>query len=83
MTRPWRSSFGGPRALLFLLAAAPACLFSFVPAPARAVDIFQEVGEEVNSIFEKTKGAVVQVESGRPAWSSPAPVSSSTTRGRS
>jgi serine protease Do len=64
MTRPSRFRRTGPRALFFLLAAA-ATSASLSPAPARAAtDIFQAVGEEVNSLFEKAKPAVVKVESG-------------------
>jgi serine protease Do len=33
-------------------------------SPARATDVFQSIGEEVNTIFDKSKGAIVQVQSG-------------------
>ena len=33
-------------------------------APVRADDVFQALGQEVNTIFDKSKGAVVQVQSG-------------------
>jgi serine protease Do len=32
--------------------------------PLRATDIFQSIGEEVNALFDKSKGAIVQVQSG-------------------
>ena len=33
-------------------------------APVRGTDIFQSIGEEVNTLFDKSKGAIVQVQSG-------------------
>jgi serine protease Do len=48
---------GGTAALALIVGGA-----AFIPL--RAVDIFQSIGEEVNAIFEKSKPAVVQVQSG-------------------
>jgi serine protease Do len=53
-----RRSLGG---LLLLLAISSTSL----PFPVRATDdVFQSIGEEVNTLFEKSKAAVVQVQSG-------------------
>jgi serine protease Do len=43
-----------------------ACTFGggAVSIPLRASDIFESIGEEVNAIFEQSKSAVVQVQSG-------------------
>jgi serine protease Do len=49
---------GGTVVALALIACGAASL------PVRADDIFQSIGEEVNAIFEKSKSAVVQVQSG-------------------
>jgi serine protease Do len=44
--------------MLTLLAAAG------LSAPLHATDIFQAIGQEVNALFDKSKAAVVQVQSG-------------------
>jgi serine protease Do len=61
MTRPPHSRRLSRWGLLFLsLVSSAGC-----GAPARAADdVFQSIGEEVNSLFEKSKAAVVQVQSG-------------------
>lgn len=51
---------GGRAAAALTLAVCGAASF----IPLRANDIFQSIGEEVNALFEKSKGAVVQVQSG-------------------
>jgi serine protease Do len=48
-----------------ILGAACGLLFcGMLLAPVRGTDIFQSIGEEVNALFDKSKGAVVQVQSG-------------------
>jgi serine protease Do len=66
MTQMWRSRVVHPRALSFLLlAAVPIAPFVTVPAPVRAADVFEPTSDEVNSIVERAKPAVVQVRSGK------------------
>lgn len=49
---------GGAKALALAICGSTAFI------PLRATDIFQSIGEEVNALFEKSKAAVVQVQSG-------------------
>jgi serine protease Do len=64
MTQRPRFKATVPRAFSILLAAAAGASLLLPALPARAVDPFQAIGEEVNSIFEKARPAVVQVEAG-------------------
>lgn len=60
----WRSR-SCPRALsFFLLAAVPVAPFLTPLVPARATDVFESTSDEVNSIVERAKPAIVQVRSG-------------------
>jgi len=52
-----------PRTLSLLVAAILGSLFT-APSPAWGADVFESIGQEVNSLFEKAKSAVVQVHSG-------------------
>jgi serine protease Do len=66
MTQMWRSRVAHSRALSFLLlAAVPTALFVTMPAPVRAADVFEPTSDEVNSVVERAKPAVVQVRSGK------------------
>jgi serine protease Do len=47
-----------------LLSAALVIAALDLSAPLRADDVFMALGQEVNAIFDKAKGAVVQVQSG-------------------
>jgi serine protease Do len=61
MTRPRRFRWLSPWGLL-LISVLSLVGMAF---PARAAtDIFQSIGEEVNTLFEKSKAAVVKVQSG-------------------
>jgi serine protease Do len=61
MTQPPRSRRLSPWGLLFISVLASTDL----AVPVRAADdVFQSIGEEVNALFEKSKAAVVQVQSG-------------------
>jgi serine protease Do len=69
MTRPLRSSrpsrFIVPQAISLLFVAIPVATITLLAAsPAEASDIFQLSGDEANSLFDKSKTAVVQVRSG-------------------
>jgi serine protease Do len=58
MMRPSRSRWVFPRAYSILLVAVGAAGATWAASePVRAVDVFQAVGEEVNSLFEKAKPA--------------------------
>lgn len=65
MTQPWRSRLLLPQALTVFLSATSVATFSVLSlGTARASDIFLTGGDEANAIFDKAKGAVVQVRSG-------------------
>ena len=51
-------TYGGTTALALTVCGVASSI------PLRATDIFQSIGEEVNALFEKSKSAVVQVQSG-------------------
>ncbi|HEY0256400.1 MAG TPA: S1C family serine protease [Candidatus Methylacidiphilales bacterium] len=60
-----RSRVISPRALsFFLFATGTVVPFLTAPAPLRAADVFESTNEEVNSLVERIKPAVVQVRAG-------------------
>jgi len=64
MTRRRRFSRPSPRGSLLLAALILALAILGFSATVRADDVFQALGQEVNALFDKSKAAVVQVQSG-------------------